>query len=98
MIQLLNRLWPDEAGQDVAEYALLLVLICLTAVTAMGAFATSVSSLYSSTSTQVVSVTNSRSDVSSLAGTAESIHTNSAAAGLSGKLYTKKAALDSRNP
>ena len=31
----LKNLWQDEAGQDLVEYALLVVLISLAAVTAM---------------------------------------------------------------
>lgn len=39
MYTLLNALWRDESGQDLAEYALLIGLIalaCILAVTALG--------------------------------------------------------------
>ncbi|MDT8436387.1 MAG: Flp family type IVb pilin [Gemmatimonadota bacterium] len=36
MTGLLNRLWTDEAGQDLAEYALLLALIALVVITVVG--------------------------------------------------------------
>ena len=35
MKNILVRLWKEEAGQDLVEYALLVVLISLAAVTAM---------------------------------------------------------------
>lgn len=36
MTELVKRLWQEQEGQDLTEYALLLVLISLIAVTAMG--------------------------------------------------------------
>jgi Flp pilus assembly pilin Flp len=39
MTQFLRNLWQDEAGQDLAEYTMLIVLIaiaCIGAVTALG--------------------------------------------------------------
>jgi Flp pilus assembly pilin Flp len=33
MTQLIGRLWKDQAGQDLTEYALFLVMITLAAVT-----------------------------------------------------------------
>ena len=35
MKTLLNRLWKDQEGQDLTEYALLLVLIALAAIAVM---------------------------------------------------------------
>ena len=35
MKQLIRRLWTDESGQDLVEYALLLVLITLVVIVAM---------------------------------------------------------------
>lgn len=32
MVELWNRFWTDESGQDLAEYALLLVFIALVVV------------------------------------------------------------------
>ena len=35
MKQLIRRLWTDESGQDMVEYALLLVLITLVVIVAL---------------------------------------------------------------
>lgn len=42
MKTLIARLWHEEDGQDLTEYALLLVLITLAAVTSTQALATSI--------------------------------------------------------
>jgi Flp pilus assembly pilin Flp len=47
MKSLLNRLWREEEGQDLTEYALLLVLIALAAITAMKGLATAISNVFS---------------------------------------------------
>ena len=52
-MQLLKRLWPEEEAQNLPEYALLLLLISLTAVTAMGNLATTLSNAYAGASTHV---------------------------------------------
>jgi Flp pilus assembly pilin Flp len=39
MFELLNRLWQEEDAQDLAEYALLLMLVSLTAVVALHSLA-----------------------------------------------------------
>lgn len=46
MKNLLVRLWKEEAGQDLTEYALLLVLIALGAVAAMGTLAKTINSVF----------------------------------------------------
>lgn len=66
MMRLLKRLWPEEEGQGLSEYALLLFLVSLTAVTAMGGLATRLSTAYTSTSTHVAAA----SQGPSLSGTA----------------------------
>jgi Flp pilus assembly pilin Flp len=43
----LKRLWKEEEGQDVVEYALLLVLISLIAILSMQAVGTAVSNVFS---------------------------------------------------
>jgi len=48
MRNLLNRLWQEEEGQDLTEYALLVVLIALAAVGAMNGLATAISKTFSS--------------------------------------------------
>ncbi len=47
MKALLWRLWHDEAGQDLTEYALLMVLIALASVAAMKGLAGAISNIYS---------------------------------------------------
>ncbi len=46
MRDLLKRLWQEEAGQDLTEYALLIVLIALVAVVAMKSFGSAVSNTF----------------------------------------------------
>ena len=44
MVRLMKRLWSDEQGQDIAEYAVMLALIivvCLGAIAAIGTGANS---------------------------------------------------------
>ena len=50
MIELFERLWQEEEGQDLTEYALLLVMISLTATAGMHTFAESISRLFRHTS------------------------------------------------
>ncbi len=47
MTELLKRLWQEEEGQDLTEYALLLVLIALFAVAAMGNLGSAISNAFS---------------------------------------------------
>ena len=47
MMELLKRLWQEEEGQDLTEYALLLVLISLVAIVAMGKLGSAVSDVFS---------------------------------------------------
>ena len=46
MKDLFLRLWKDESGQDLTEYALLLVFIALAAISAMGTLATAINAVY----------------------------------------------------
>ena len=39
MKNLMIRLWKEEEGQDLTEYALLLVLLSLAAIATLGTFA-----------------------------------------------------------
>jgi len=43
MKQLFMQLWRDESGQDLAEYAMLLVLVAIVVMLALGPFAEAVS-------------------------------------------------------
>ena len=58
MTQCLIRIWTEERGESLPEFALLLVLVCLTAVSAVGGVATRVDTMYSSVSTHVVAASN----------------------------------------
>jgi pilus assembly protein Flp/PilA len=48
MKSLFVRLWKEEEGQDLTEYALLLVLIALAAITAMKGLATAIEAVFTS--------------------------------------------------
>jgi Flp pilus assembly pilin Flp len=45
--QHLVRLWREEEGQDLTEYALLLVLLSLAAVGSLSALATAINNVFS---------------------------------------------------
>lgn len=48
MRELITRLWEEEDGQDLTEYALLVVLIALAAVGAIKGLATAISTTFTS--------------------------------------------------
>jgi Flp pilus assembly pilin Flp len=45
-MKFLIRLWSDQAGQDLTEYALLLVLIVLVAIVSMRRLATAIKAVF----------------------------------------------------
>ena len=47
MKNLLMRLWKEEEGQDLTEYALLLVLVALAAIGALGTLANAINNTFS---------------------------------------------------
>ncbi len=53
MQNLLNRLWRDEEGQDLVEYALLVTLIALAAIVSMKTVASAISAIFQSASTSL---------------------------------------------
>lgn len=57
MRDLLKRLWQEETGQDLTEYALLIVLIALVAVVAMKSFGSAVSDTFSNAAANLTSST-----------------------------------------
>ena len=57
MRQLALRLWREEAGQDLTEYALLMVLIALSSIVAMNGLAQAISNVYSNAATNLSSTT-----------------------------------------
>ena len=48
MKNLIVRLWKEEEGQDLTEYALLLVLLSLAAIGALGTLASAINSVFQS--------------------------------------------------
>jgi Flp pilus assembly pilin Flp len=46
MKHLVRRLWQEEQGQDLTEYALLLVLLSLAAVTFLDELATAINDVF----------------------------------------------------
>jgi Flp pilus assembly pilin Flp len=57
MKNLFRKLWKDEEGQDLVEYALLVVLISLGAVLAMKNLASGISDAFSNAVLQLTSAT-----------------------------------------
>jgi len=53
MKRLLYRLWSDEEGQDLTEYALLLVLLTLAAIGSLSSLATAINGVFSSVTTNL---------------------------------------------
>jgi pilus assembly protein Flp/PilA len=53
MKDLLSRLWKEEDGQDLTEYALLLVLVALGSIAAMGSLALAISQAFTSAATNL---------------------------------------------
>jgi pilus assembly protein Flp/PilA len=46
MKNMLARLWKEEEGQDLTEYALLLVLVALAAIGSLGVLATAINNTF----------------------------------------------------
>jgi len=46
MRRLFIRLWKEQEGQDLTEYALLLVLLSLAAIASLGTLATAINSVF----------------------------------------------------
>jgi len=49
-MQTLKRLWNDEQGQDLTEYALLVVLISLVAIASMQTMGATISDVFTAAS------------------------------------------------
>ncbi|MGH9682731.1 MAG: Flp family type IVb pilin [Candidatus Acidiferrales bacterium] len=47
MKNLMTRLWKEEEGQDLVEYALLVALVALAAIVGMGTLATQINDAFS---------------------------------------------------
>jgi Flp pilus assembly pilin Flp len=48
MLQLLCRIWNDDAGQDIAEYALMLTVILLIVAATVSAIGTNANTVFNS--------------------------------------------------
>jgi pilus assembly protein Flp/PilA len=57
MKECFMRLWKEEEGQDLTEYALLLVLIALAAVAVMGTLGNAINNVFSSGASTLTSAT-----------------------------------------
>jgi Flp pilus assembly pilin Flp len=57
MMSNFGQLWKDEAGQDLTEYALLLVLISLVAIASMKTLATAIRTVFTTAATDLAVVT-----------------------------------------
>ena len=57
MKQILRRLWKETAGQNMTEYALLLVLIALAAVASMSTLASTIKNVFSNAAANLSSAT-----------------------------------------
>jgi len=56
-MKLLKQLWRDQAGQDLTEYALLLVLISLVAIASMKTIATAIGTAFTTAATDLAVTT-----------------------------------------
>ena len=57
MKNFLKRLWQEEEGQDLIEYALLIALVALAATVGMGKLATAINNAFTSLGTDLTSAT-----------------------------------------
>jgi pilus assembly protein Flp/PilA len=57
MKNLLYRLWQEEEGQDLVEYALLLVLVALAAITSMKGLASAIGTIFNNAATNLAAST-----------------------------------------
>jgi Flp pilus assembly pilin Flp len=55
--QLLARLWQEEEGQDLTEYALLLVLLTLAAVGTLNGLASAINGVFANATTSLTTPT-----------------------------------------
>ncbi len=54
---LLARLWKEEEGQDLTEYALLLVLLSLAAIGSIGGLATAINQTFANATANLTNTT-----------------------------------------
>jgi pilus assembly protein Flp/PilA len=53
----IKRLWHEDKGQDLTEYALLMVLVALVAIATMQTLGTTISGVFSNASANLSSAT-----------------------------------------
>jgi Flp pilus assembly pilin Flp len=54
---MIARLWREEAGQDLTEYALLLVLVSLAAIATLGTLANAIINVFSNAAANLSNAT-----------------------------------------
>jgi Flp pilus assembly pilin Flp len=57
MTRVLAGLWKDQEGQDLTEYALLLVFLAFAAISAMNSLATGINAAFSSAASSLNAAT-----------------------------------------
>jgi pilus assembly protein Flp/PilA len=57
MMKLMKRLWKEEEGQDLIEYALLIALIALAATIGMNALANKINTEFTNLGTSLTTAT-----------------------------------------
>jgi pilus assembly protein Flp/PilA len=53
MMNIMKRLWKEDEGQDLLEYALLIVLIVLVAAAAINPLGTKIATVFTSANTTI---------------------------------------------
>ena len=57
MKQAIKRLWREDRGQDLTEYALLLVLVALVAIATMQTLGNTISNVFANAASNLTSAT-----------------------------------------
>ncbi|HUY12630.1 MAG TPA: Flp family type IVb pilin [Terriglobia bacterium] len=57
MKELIARLWKEEEGQDLVEYALLLALLALAAIATLGTLASTIKNVFSNAAKNLTTTT-----------------------------------------
>jgi len=52
--QIIKKLWQEEEGQDLTEYALLLVLVALVAIATMQTLGSTISTVFANAASNLV--------------------------------------------
>ena len=54
MKQIIKKLWQEEEGQDLTDYALLLVLVALVAIATMQTLGSTISTVFANAASNLV--------------------------------------------